>query len=379
MAQRQFRSDDTSKWLEGFGNGTDGVLTVSSNTVLSAVNVSCSGTLGVFSLAATGVFVPGQVLIIHQSIGSTTLFWEFNKVVSYTSGAITLKYPLTNTYITSGSYVAQVMQCKQYSTITVNSGYSLTCAVWDGAKGGIVPLFANIGITVNGYIHANEKGFRGGNGAQNQSNAYQGEGYPRVGTASSLANGNGGGGGAGNDASGGGGGNGSNGGTGGGYSGVIGAAGGMAGNVGLTSMSFGGGGGGGAESNTPACTPGGKGGGLIVLCTPDLVTNAGGGILSSGAKGGTSGESHAVGSGGGAGGSILIKAQTVTLGTSLVLALGGAGGDGGLRIGGAGGLGRIHIDYSVSLVGSTSPTLDSSIDYYMRRPYIGGSFLQNFC
>ena len=65
---------------------------------------------------------------------------------------------------------------------------------------------------------------------------------------------------------------------------------------------------------------------------------------------------RSAGGGAGAGGSVLIKAQTATLGTNLIAALGGTGGTGN-GYGGSGGNGRIVLDYFNSYTGTANPSL----------------------
>jgi len=70
------------------------------------------------------------------------------------------------------------------------------------------------------------------------------------------------------------------------------------------------------------------------------------------ANGGHGGQTTVDADGGeGAGGSILLKGQAITLGTNLVTALGGVPVDKG----GSGGDGRIRVEYCDTLTGSTDP------------------------
>ncbi|MEM3335472.1 MAG: hypothetical protein QXY47_05520, partial [Thermoplasmata archaeon] len=125
MAQRQFRSDDTDKWLYGFGSGSDGDISINTSTD-NPIDSTCSGTIGTTSLTATNsLFAPGQIILIHQTRGTGAGNWELNRIASYTAGTITLLHPLQNTYTTSGASVAQVLVMKQYNNFTINSGQTL--------------------------------------------------------------------------------------------------------------------------------------------------------------------------------------------------------------------------------------------------------------
>lgn len=374
MAQRQFRSDDTSPWIHGFGNGSDGATAINTstdataNTTISVTSGSTAATAG----SGTG-FAAGNLILIHQSRngGAGAGAWELNQISSVGSGTDwTLVYPTTQAYDTT----AQVYLLKQYSTVTVNSSQTLTSAAWDGTKGGIIAFLCNNTITVDGNISGNTKGFRGGAGGKATSTSQtQGEGTSGAGGASTSANGNGGGGGRNNsspgDGGGGGGGNGATGGTGGTNVNATGGTGGStAGDDGLVTMVFGGGGGGEALETGSGNTPsnGAAGGGLVLLIAPNITVT--GSISVSGGTG--SGGTNPNG-GSGAGGSILIKGQTIILGSSLVTASAGSNS----ALGGAAGAGRIHADYLSSLTGTTSPTIDTRQDTSLT---IGTSLIPDF-
>lgn len=361
-----------------FGDGSDGALTISSDTTEAPIDSACSGTSGTNSLTATNAsFAVDQIVLIHQTQGTGAGTWQRNKITSYTAGTMGLETPLNYSYGTG----AQVRVLKQYSSVTVNSTKIYSTKAWNGTVGGILAFVCNGTVTATGYVSANGGdgttavqgaggsggGFRGGNAvrAGNQF-AYSGEGTD---AASGIGNnhGNAGGGGHGSTSGGAGGGNGGGGanaasdgddwsGTyGDGYNGTGGTIGGSAD---LTTMIFGGGGGGGITDNTGSVGGGGAGGGIIFISSVDLVVT--GGIR---ANGGSGAMGSYGGGGGGAGGSILLKVQTATLGTGLVTASAGGNSVGsGSNKGSTGGVGRIHLDYYTSYTGTTSPTLDATSD-----------------
>lgn len=373
MAQTQFRSDDTEKWWLGFGNGSDGSLTISSNTTDAPVDASCSGTVGNLTLSATNAsFTAGKPVLIHQSRGTGAGSWELNQIASYTTGTITLKKALKNTYTDSGASQAQVIQLKQYNNVTVNSGVTWTAKTWAGDVGGILAFLAKGTVTVTGTIHASRVGYRTGYADPNvNGNGLAGEGTNGDRVDTRLANGSGGGGGEKGGSSttasgpGGGGGHattGFNGSTGLGKN--YGRGGGTSGNAGLTNMTFGGGGGS-YGTNTTYGNNGatGDGGGIVAIFARELVVT---GLVSSDGGNGTN---WLNGGGGGAGGSVLLKAVTATLGTSKVTAQKGFG---VTSKSGDGSVGRIHLDYSESYTGTTIPTLDVRQDLTII-PLAGGS------
>lgn len=348
-----------------FGDGSDGALTISTNTTEAPIDASCSGTSGTFSLSATNAsFAAGQIILIHQTRGTSAGTSQRTKIASYTAGTITTEDALNHSYSSSGANAAQVVVMEQYTNVTVNSGITWTAKAWDGSVGGILAFLANGTVTVTGNITASEKGFLGGT-VPGDSTGHSGEGTSGARDSTNTSYGNAGGGiDPGINAAGGGGGNGTSGSVGQGSGGV--SAGSTAGTADLTTMVFGGGGASTLKGSINPGATGGQGGGIIFITGTTISIT--GSISNAGQDGGdsTSGDFSAAG-GGGAGGSTLLKCQTATLGTNLITAAAGSGGTAtggtsGNLDGGAGGVGRIHIDYYTSYTGTTTPTIDATQD-----------------
>lgn len=353
-----------------FGAGTDGSLTISSNTTEAPIDSTAIGTAGTQTLTATNVsFAVGQVILIHQSQGTGSGQWERNTIQGYTAGTITLGSPLIGTYGTG----AQVRVLKQYTSVTVNTGVTWTAKAWTGTVGGILAFLATGILTVTGTISATGQGFAGGASVGpvgSQANGLQGVGTTGTGGNSIASNGNGGGAGStvvnamANGAGAGGGGNASTGGSGASTSQGTGGNGGVpSGANDLSTMTFGGGGGSGGVpgDSTSVSGAGGAGGGIIF---PSAVTiTITGSIVSNGTVG-ANGTTNAGACGGGAGGSINLKCQTASLGAGLITALAGAGGTppGAGGAGGAGSVGRIAIAYLTSYTGTSTPTINAILD-----------------
>jgi hypothetical protein len=375
---RQFRSDDTDKWKYGFGNSSDGDLTISTNTTDAPIDASCSGTSGTTSLSATNAsFASGQLILIHQSRGTGAGNWELNRISSYTTGTITTTHNLENTYTDSGASQAQVIVLKQYNNVTINSGVTLTAKAWDGNIGGIVAILAKGTVTVTGTITAKGKGYRGGAGTINNASVNpgtQGESYNDIGTTSTNANNGGGGGGsnnnninfAGNGAGGGYATTGTNGGS--AFGGTGGTGGTTYGNSSLTTLFFGSGGGGGAFYFNGTTGVAGNGGGIVFIISKILTITGQINVDGDPKSGGSLNSDR---SGSGAGGSVLLKTKISTLGNNLITALGNTTVE-------AGGNGRNHIDYKTSFTGTTNPTLNTRQDNTIDYPLTGGGFLLNF-
>ena len=364
-----------------FGNSSDGVLTVSTPTTDAPIDSACTGTSGTTSLTATNAsFGAGKLIMIHQSRGTGAGQWELNKIASYTAGTITTVSPLSYTYASG----AQVLVVEQHSGITVSS--TLTAKAWNGTVGGIVALMSSGNMSVTGTITATGKGFRGGLGqdgvGQSNVQAYSGEGTTGASAQQTTAKGNGGGGslevtpGDGRYGAGGGGGNGAAGSAGGGGEPpgfTVGAAGSTSGAATLATMTFGGGGGGTAVTDDQDAVTtqgdGGAGGGIVAIFANTITVT--GSVVSNGNSGVSlimANQGNIASGGSGGGGSVLVKAKTATLGSSLVTASGGTQGAGTIK-GGTGGTGRIRCE-ACSVTGTTNPTLSNNTGGHS---YCGGA------
>ena len=135
-----------------FGNGSDEALNISANTTDSPTDSACSGTATNTALTATnGSFSAGQLIMIHQTReGGTVGQWELNKISNYAPGTITTVLPLTYTYATK----AQVLVMKEYNSININSGKTLTVKAWNGTVGGILAYLCSGTTLVTGNISA---------------------------------------------------------------------------------------------------------------------------------------------------------------------------------------------------------------------------------
>lgn len=358
MASRQFRSDDTSTWSDRYGSGADGAKTVSGAETYDGARASCSGSSGGTSLTlgAASTFADGDLVVIHQTRGTGAGNWELNKISSGGgTTSLTLAYSLINTYTDSGDSQAQIIEMKQYSSVAINS--TLSAPEWDGDTGGGVAFFCTGTVNGSGTIDISGKGFRGGAADRH------GESHNLQPTTTSE-----GGGGVANEGGGGGcpTGNNENGGGGGGYGTAGGAAsggisnpagGGTYGVAALTSLHLGSGGGGSHAS------AGADGAGFLLIIAKTIDFSSMTTVNCNGLN--TSDQNSGVGiAGAGSGGSILLKGQTLNLGTGKVTASGGTAGNnpGAGADGGDGGVGRIHADYSTSISGTTTPTIDSTLD-----------------
>jgi hypothetical protein len=500
--------------VNNYGAGTDGSCTVSASLNINtascvgrsdadAINfsvtadTSAGGTAITVSSTPTGLAVGDEILIINlqgtAGDNSNVGKYETQLIKSIDTNTLTLFNTLTNAYDGTTQKI-MVQRVPQYSSLTVDSTYTLTADTWDGTKNGILFFRVQGTLTNNGIISMNSNGFRGGTttlyaesvagratsgtagggGGGGAGRGYSGSGGgggSPSGGSGSISGGAGGysaggGGGGGGDGSGPPGGGGSVGGGGGGYynpptvyagssgSGSGGGGGGSAAGgggggakaytsytntspSGLATIKFGGGaangGGGGGGGNglagagvggsggyggnsigtggsyalgagncaQLACSSGGSGGsgnpggGIIMIAANDIDASGGGTIVSNGGNGGNGGSGGnggrsnytypACGGGGGsgygstgaAGGSVLLEAKTLTLGTTTGTggSAGSAGGGGAGRAcssntssgsggggyaGSAGGAGQIAIEYVTSTSGSPDPSPTST-------------------
>jgi len=356
-----------------FSSGSSGVLNINSETNFSPTDASCSGTAGASSFPATISVSAGDMLLIHQTRGTSANKYEIVQVSSYSSGTVNLVNPLVNTYTDNGNSQAQVIKLPQYSAVNITS--TLNGKAWDGNVGGIIPILCSGKCSITGTVNLAGKGFRGGAGIYTLNHsgtvyAYCGEGTGGASARQNTANGNGGG--ADGSTS-----NGSSytttGGGAGGGNGTAGengedstshtspqALGGVTtGNDTLTEAPLGGGGGGPVRNTPGPLSTGGIGGGLFIVFADEFDCSSGTINLS-----GTNGQGYSdtgqyEGAGAGSGGSFLLISRKANIGTNRINLKGGIGGapypeD---QKGGDGGKGRFRAQVC-SLTGSLSS------DYY---------------
>lgn len=385
MAQLQFRSDDTIKWIEQYGNFSDGDEAISGEfsnpkTPFTGTEATKTGVVG-----SESGFAIGDIVLIHQSRegGDAAGDWQLNKITNIVGTTFTFKYNLTHDYATT----AQIIKVKQNRNISING--SLSAPAWDGSVGGIIVLMgdsvtltSNInGQGANGTNSTSQRplggGYRGGQQNNDQhTTGHRGEGINSVGNdESTSANGNAAGGGSSpsgtNKSHGGGGGNATA-----GVAGNNGAQpGSIVGNAQLTVILFGGAGSSGSGGDNSNAGSGANGGAIVIIIARVINLTAGIVSVNGGVSvEGTVGQGRSYG-GNGAAGSILLKGEKVSIG-SAVTANGGIGGDGG-----QGGNGYVHVDYAISLTGASSPVASSRIDkslIRLRTPAGLFMFLQKF-
>ncbi len=401
---------------EIYGQGSLGEETISNpDTIINNytfINISSKPGVNSISVNDSSEFTVGEeVLIIQTQSGGTTCVagvFEFKNISSINGNNITFDSPLENAYCynspntvsitcsdTSGfeSSIAQVVKVPHYTNLTINSGASITAPSWNGYYGGIVAFRASENVVVNGVINVTGKGYRGGDdGYADDAEGGQGEGiYGRGYNPPFTGSGNwsihdgycvqepNNAGGAGSwcrdD-------NGGDPGAGGGH-GTVGESvsqqqgdpdgtsegGEVIGSPNLSKMFFGGGGGAGSDNdNFEPEGDGGAGGGIVYVVSRNFQGN----IVSNGQAGFTSTASgySAIG-GGGAGGTIWIRAENMTL--DLINASGGRGAEDADEPGGIGGQGRVRLDFLNSTGTSTpEPGYNGSLfDMLVIKPTLG--------
>lgn len=364
------------------GDGADGNATISANpntrTSITGSASSPNATVG------STAFANGDLVMIHQTRGSGAGQWEINMVLSGGgTTSLVMKEDLHYTYVSG----AQIIKIPRYDNATINN-FSVTNYDAVTGIGGVCYILAKSSITGGGTQTLTAKGgdstgiggtsssaggvgagFTGGEAVRSGSAQKQGDGTGGAGSNSASANGNGGGGGT----------NGSNGGGGGhanagSSTGSDGAGGSSVGTADLTNMNLGGGGGGGGSNNTSGTerSGGGSGGGIVVLNSKHVDVDAMTAITVSGGRSDSNNGGFWQG-GGGAGGSVLVFCQTASLGTSVIVSVGGNQGSGGGSNAKNGSDGRIAVHHSGTVTGTTNPTFTDVSDPSIK-PKRGGAF-----
>lgn len=355
-----------------YGDGSDGSLTVSAaDTVVNAYTYLTGNELtgqSVLTVADTSGFsLEDEIMIIQMQNGTGSGIagqYELAFISGISGNDITISVPLENsfysgTFDTTSASATQVVRIPQYTDVTVNSGASIVADAWNGSQGGIVSFRVRNTLNTTGYIDVSELGYRGGdcNGCGNAAWGDSGEGYTGIGSSAVTRNTIGGGGGYGpsgfNGDPGGGGGHATAGSIGDSNEGNDAEGGNTIGEANLSRIFFGGGAGAGGDNDNQIPIPEFSEGGGIVYIGAQTIVNAR--VLANGETGVSLAASGAGTSGSGAGGSIWLVSENITL--SDVRAVGGSSVAGtNSDVGGAGGTGRVRIDYSI-LSGSSSPSV----------------------
>lgn len=164
--------------------GKDGAfVATAANTVVNQYTTlvaPVSTGAGTLTVASSAGITPGDVLMVYQAQGAT-----ISTVNSASYGAVTAlgnagRYEFVSVAAVSGNIItlgtacgaaplrfsydngAQVVRVPQYGSLTVNAGASIVPQPWNGSTGGVVATIVDGTATVNGSIHANGRGFRGG-------------------------------------------------------------------------------------------------------------------------------------------------------------------------------------------------------------------------
>ncbi len=183
--------------------GKSGALTVSTSIVVNeyttlsanAASGATSITVANSNLNANGRFggnlAAGDLIMIIQMQGATITgglnpfdrFWgvpndsswgkvttynncgnyEFAEVLSVPNATtINIECSLANNYTAAAK--VQVIRVPRYTTLTINSGGTIGCDVWDSSKGGVasIEVLGNTVINTGGAINVSSEGFRGG-------------------------------------------------------------------------------------------------------------------------------------------------------------------------------------------------------------------------
>jgi len=363
--------------IDWVGDGSDGLLMVSSvdqivNDYAFLTGNENAGETTITVSGTSGFGVDDEILLIQiqNSSGGEAGTYEFKHISSIMGNDITLTSPLDNSYY-SGSFDSvdattfQIVRVPQYTSVTVDSGSSITAPAWDGYTGGIVVFRAET-VTINngGSINVSEKGYRGGAyGPSYNLDGYQGESYLGKGIGGSSTYGVG----KMNNAGAGGSFICGGGGEYGGYAtnstpwdggvdtyarkGVV------YGTADLTKIFFGSGGGGQWDGGDDLGLPsyGGNGGGIIIIYANLIVAPTDSFLAIGETTNGIQKGRFTYGSSGGAGGAIFLHSTTIQGETNFCRATGGSGNHFPLREGGDGGVGRIRLDY-ITLDGTTTPS-----------------------
>ena len=365
---------DDTPWA---GTGADGALDVTGTTVLGEAAAVTGIGGATLTLATTLTLSAGDEVLVINMHGADSAYthvgnYEFLTVASSTGTTVTVTAAPSVTFgevdnTDLSDQDVQIVRVPQYTDVTIGSSGVLTAPVWDGSTGGVLAFRASgtVSIASGGMITVDEAGYAAGaTGTAYNADAYQGESYAGTGDGNEDSHtgvygnitygynyNNYGGGGAMITGGGGNYGGGATAGdewTGGTYGETYTEpyAGETYGSADLSTL-FLGSGGAGVWNGLSDPGPGGDGAGILyigavtITATDASAISAIGGTTTHWATG-----SWTYGAGGGAGGSIWLQANTLTLPADGVNASGGYGESTHIRAGGDGGYGRVRVDFN---------------------------------
>lgn len=327
----------------------------------SVVNTNAGARSIIVSSVPNGLSVNDEILIINMEGTSSDYSnvgkYEIKKITGISDKTLTLDSALTNSYDGTTQDI-MIQRVPVYASVNIVQGSTLGVFSWNVETGGVLAFKSTGTVTVNGKVDMSGSGYFGGGsfGFLNQY-AFAGEGTSGMARQGQTENVQGGGGGGYiptlRESGGGGGGSHATAGTNGDcgrYYSTGGCIPGVGGGNGATSLYgaennrliFGGGGGQGSQF-------GGYGGGIILIIA-DSITGTG--RISADGADGKSGNYRCGSGGGGAGGTVMLSARSITLPDSNITVRGGTGGTGDPNLciinggslggnGGNGGSGRV--------------------------------------
>lgn len=152
------------------GNGTDGALTVGNGQTVYADGVraaltssAVSGAVSLSVSSTAGFGADDEVLVLQMS-GPTAGRYEARTVSAVGGGTLTLGSGLAYDFAASGASLSQVIRIPNWTTVTVQSGGTLTVNAWDGSTGGVMFFRATgaVHIQAGGELTVAGAGFVGG-------------------------------------------------------------------------------------------------------------------------------------------------------------------------------------------------------------------------
>ncbi|OGY10486.1 MAG: hypothetical protein A3E16_04315, partial [Candidatus Blackburnbacteria bacterium RIFCSPHIGHO2_12_FULL_44_25] len=172
------RVDTTNTQTVG-GTGNDGACSVSGSTnvqtgscagratadaIATAINSTAAAGSNAITVGSCSGINGGDEVILIQMIGTGAGAFESKIVSSCNSTTLNLTASTANAYTNDGSSEPQVVRVPQYTTVTVNSGGTMTVSAWSGTTGGVLFFRASTSTTVasGGIIDLNGTGLSGG-------------------------------------------------------------------------------------------------------------------------------------------------------------------------------------------------------------------------
>lgn len=165
-----------SAFSQGFGNGSNGRLTVSSTQIINNYYIADSIQSNSFWLNPSTPFFTNQKLLFVIMSGPQNGYYQWVDVTGKTGNKVMIT--AISNYFTDINNHTQIISVPQHDTILIKPTGVLTCQKWNGSTGGVLALMANSILIIDsgGKCDVSGMGFQADSVYTNQAGGVGGSG-----------------------------------------------------------------------------------------------------------------------------------------------------------------------------------------------------------